>query len=169
MLQLQFMLSWQLLAGTAMQLLAATVEGSASQAAALAEHIPLLLPYFRHTLASVRHSCVECLIALLQSDATGEPGHPCAEMSLLPPWSLSRCQDTANDPCWLMTTGAAKWPIDTLSSVMRLTFQNLLHEDGSNVKASSQQLWKMLLRQLPPAILNQAMPAQIVKVRCIEV
>lgn len=66
---------WLLHSGTAMQLLAATADGAPTNGGALADRIPLLLPYFRHTLASVRLSCVQCLDALLQSHTAGEPYH----------------------------------------------------------------------------------------------
>ena len=56
-----------------MQLLAATANGAQSSQEALPDRILLLLPYFRHTLASVRRSCVECVDALLQSNTAGEP------------------------------------------------------------------------------------------------
>jgi hypothetical protein len=58
--------------GAAMQLLAATAAGAPVSGVALTDRIPLLLPYFRHTLASVRRSCLDCMDALLQSGATGE-------------------------------------------------------------------------------------------------
>ena len=69
-------------AGAAMQLLAATADGASCSGAALACRIPLLLPYFRHTLASVRRSCVECIAALLQSNTAGEPSPLFATLQL---------------------------------------------------------------------------------------
>lgn len=59
-------------AGAAMQLLAATAGGAPVSGVALSDRILLLLPYFRHTLASVRRSCLDCMDALLQSVPTGE-------------------------------------------------------------------------------------------------
>lgn len=53
-----------------MQLLAATAN-AAQAGAMLADRIPRLFPYFRHTLASVRRSCVQCLDAQLQAHPEG--------------------------------------------------------------------------------------------------
>jgi hypothetical protein len=43
--------------------------GSAAEAEDLAARVPRLWPFFRHTLTSVRRSCVQCLRALLSADA----------------------------------------------------------------------------------------------------
>ncbi len=55
-----------------MQLLAATAN-AAQGGDSLAVLLPRLFPYFRHTLASVRRSCVQCLSALLKADPEGVP------------------------------------------------------------------------------------------------
>ena len=43
--------------------------GQAGEAEDLAARVPRLWPFFRHTLTSVRRSCVQCLRALLSADA----------------------------------------------------------------------------------------------------
>lgn len=63
--------------------------------------------------------------------------------------------------------GAARWPIELLSSVLRLAFQNLLQEQDDGVKAVSQQLWQRLLRQLAPATLAQAILKPVIQVQLL--
>lgn len=162
-------------AGAAMQLLAATAGGAPVSGVALSDRIPLLLPYFRHTLASVRRSCLDCMNALLQSVATG--GSLCIRhliyMSLETAFctvqfvcltSHTNCGGCAtNEP--VCFAGAATWPRDLLSSLLRLAFQNLLQEEDNSVRAASQQFWQRVLQQLAPTVLSEALPAHTIQVQ----
>ncbi len=60
-----------------MQLLTRMQSASADGSAIsedLAARVPRLWPFFRHTLTSVRRSCVQCLRALLSADTGDRPG-----------------------------------------------------------------------------------------------
>jgi hypothetical protein len=61
--------------------------------------------------------------------------------------------------------GAATWPRDLLSSVLRLALQNLLQEEDDKVRAATQQFWQRLLQQLAPTVLAEAIPAHIIQVQ----
>ena len=162
-------------AGAAMQLLAATAGGAPVSGVALSDRIPLLLPYFRHTLASVRRSCLDCMDALLQSIATGGSRciHHLIHMSLETAFctvqfvyltSPTNCGGCAtNEP--VCFAGAATWPRDLLSSMLRLAFQNLLQEEDNSVRAASQQFWQRVLQQLAPTVLSEALPAHTIQVQ----
>lgn len=70
-----------------MQLLSSTA--TAAEHGRLAERVPRLLPYFRHTLPSVRRSVLQCLVALLETDPSGDSRRvppPCARRT-----PCSRC------------------------------------------------------------------------------
>jgi hypothetical protein len=146
-----------------MQLLAATANSAKPSVDTVAHRVPLLLPYFRHTLASVRRSCVECVDALLQSDTPGTPLH-CVCMHALLRLCSCAVQCRSDKTLTLCYAAVASCPSELLSSLLRLAFQNLLQEDNSSVRTASQQLWQHLLQYLAPPVLAQALPGPILQV-----
>lgn len=55
-----------------MQLLSHTSTAATTAHGGLSDRLSRLLPYFRHTLSSVRRSVLQCLLALLEADPSGE-------------------------------------------------------------------------------------------------
>ena len=59
-----------------MQLLSSTTTAQTAADGGLSDRLPLLLPYFRHTLPSVRRSVLLCLAVLIDADSSGENPQP---------------------------------------------------------------------------------------------
>ena len=166
-----------------MQLLAATAGGATASGVAFTDRIPLLLPYFRHTLASVRRSCLGCMDALLQSGATGESlcGHRLKYIHISLSFSKlhralfgtvqfcltshTNCGSYVINKPVCFAGAAATWPRDLLPSLLRLAFQNLLQEEDDKVRAATQQFWQRLLQQLASTVLAEAIPAHVIQVQ----
>ena len=175
-------------AGSVMQLLTRMQSSSETGPASgdgLAARVPRLWPFFRHTLTSVRRSCVQCLRALLSADTGGDPiasrlasacsfldGVATAQRTVLNPKHCgfrgpTRCPASA---CTSFKSFApflsagSQWVRAVAPTSLRLVFQNLLHEQDDAVRQSSQALWSTLLQRLGAAGIAGALPADTLEV-----